>query len=151
MLGKSSRSEAVGAGFHRLLAELAQGLLDGLEVFAVVAVDRSHPFGGAPLLAERIGFELAQDFNLFLVRELVVLKDRHDLPLDVRHGKSSRLLRGAPWHPKRKETPNPEAGFLAAVTTITGLAHHQGRSKGGTRRQSDLLEEGRAQDQGHGS
>src|SRR3569833_1327754 len=83
--------QTVGAGFHRLLTELAQGLLDGLQVFAVIAIHSGHPFGGAPLLAERIGLELTQHLDLLVVLKVVVLKDRHNLPFDVRHGKSSRL------------------------------------------------------------
>ena len=57
------RSEAVGAGFDRLLAKLAQGLFDRLQIFAVVAVHRGHALGGAALLAERVGFELTQDLR----------------------------------------------------------------------------------------
>src|ERR1700710_221737 len=91
------RSEAVGAGFHRFLAELAQGLLDRFQIFPVVAVHRGHSLGGTALFAERVGFKLTQNLDLLIVLKAVVLKDRHDLPFDMRHGKSSRLVEPAEW------------------------------------------------------
>src|SRR3569833_4471750 len=104
--------QAVGAGSHRVLTQLAQGLLDGLKVFAVVAIHGGHPLGGAPLLAERIGLELTQDLDLLVVLKIVVLKDRHNLPFDMRQGKSSRMTMSRNCRELVKRPGQPAGSYL---------------------------------------